>query len=83
MISFTIGLDILKVKKVVLHMFFSHNYQRIKIDSNDSLLLEKRLTLHNVKSIFNKSENHYYYNMFLEKCSYQLSKINYIKLVSV
>ena len=83
MISFTIGLDILKVKKVVLHMSFSHNYQRIKIDSNDSLLLEKRLTLHNVKSIFNKSENHYYYNMFLEKCSYQLSKINYIKLVSV
>ena len=51
MISFTIGLDILKVKKVVLHMSFSHNYPRIKIDSNDSLLLEKRLTLHNVKSI--------------------------------
>ena len=83
MISFTIGLDILKVKKVVLHMSFSHNYPRIKIDSNDSLLLEKRLTLHNVKSIFNKNENHYYYNMVLEKCSYQLSKINYIKLVSV
>ena len=79
MISFTIGLDILKVKKVV---FFSW-FPRIKIDSNDSLLLEKRLTLHNVKSIFNKNENHYYYNIFLEKCSYQLSKINDIKLVFV
>ena len=29
-------------------MFFSHNYGRIKIDSYDSLSLEKTLTLHNV-----------------------------------
>ena len=36
----------------------SHNYARIKINSYDSLPLEKTLTLHNViiliKSVFNK-----------------------------
>ena len=37
------------------------------------LYLEKKtLTLHNViiliKSVFNKDQNHYYYNTFLEKC---------------
>ena len=48
-----------------------HNFVRIKIDSYDSLPLEKALTLHNViihiQSIFNKDQNHYYYNTFLEK----------------
>ena len=43
---------------------FSHNYVRIKIDSYDSLPLEKVWTLHNVvipiKSVFNKNQNHYY-----------------------
>ena len=42
---FTIGLVISWVKKVVLHMCFSHNYARVKIDSYDSFLLEKKLTL--------------------------------------
>ena len=50
---------------------FSHNYIRIKIDSNDSLSLEKPLTLDNViiliKSDFNKNQNYYYYNIFLGK----------------
>ena len=36
----------------------SHNYEKIKVDSNDSLPLEKTLTLNNViirnKSVFNK-----------------------------
>ena len=53
---------------------FSHNYARIKTDSYDSLSLEKTLTLHNViiliKSVFNKNQNHYHYNIFLEKCLY-------------
>ena len=31
--SFTIGLDTLRAKKVVLHMFFSHNHAKINIDS--------------------------------------------------
>ena len=57
---------------------FSHDYAKIKIDSYDSLCLEKTLNLHNVitliKSVFNKGENHCYYDIFLEKCSYQLTK---------
>ena len=36
--------------------------------------------LHNfmtfIKSVFNKNQNHYYYNIFLEKCSYQLDENN-------
>ena len=27
-----------------------------------------------IKSVFNKDQNNYYYNIFLEKSSYQLSK---------
>ena len=73
--SFTIGLNILRVIKTKV---FSHDYAKIKIDSYDSLCLEKTLNLHNVitliKSVFNKDENHCYYNIFLEKCSYQLTK---------
>ena len=46
------------------------------IESYGSLPLEKILTLHNViilsKSVFNKSQNHCNYNIFLEKFSYQL-----------
>ena len=36
------------------------------------------MTLHNViiqiKSVFNKDKGHYYYNIFLEKSSYQLTR---------
>ena len=36
------------------------------------------MTLHNVtvhiKSVINKDKNHYYYKIFLEKCSYELAK---------
>ena len=50
----------------------------MKVDSYDSLPIEKRLTLHNAiihtKSVLNKDKNHYYYNIFLVKCSYQLAK---------
>ena len=59
-------------------MIFFNNYAKIKIDSYDSLPLEKTLTLHNViiliKSVFNKNQNHYYYKIFLEKCLYQLAE---------
>ena len=59
-------------------MFFSHYYVKIKVDSYDSLPIEKTLTLLHViiliESILNKDKNHYYYNIFLEKCSYQLAK---------
>ena len=68
------------VKKSGITYVFSHNYAKIKIDSYDSLPLEKALTLHNViiliKSVLKKNQNHYYYYIiFLEKCSYQLAKI--------
>ena len=48
---------------------FSHNYAIIIIDSYDSLLL-KTLTFHNfiilIKSVFNKNQNSYCYNILLE-----------------
>ena len=57
---------------------FSHYFAKIKVDSFNSLTIAKRLTLHNViihiKSVLNKDKNHYYYKIFLEKCSYQLAK---------
>ena len=57
---------------------FSHYFAKIKVDSYDSLPIEKRLTLHNViiniKSVLNKDKNHYYYKIFLEKCFYKLAK---------
>ena len=70
-------------KVVGITYVISHNYARIKVDIYDSLPLEKTLTLHNViiliKSVFNKTQNHYYHNMFLEKDSYQVPGSNYDK----
>ena len=43
-------------------------------DSDDDLALEETLNLLNIiltKSIFNKDQNHYNYNTFLENCYYQ------------
>ena len=48
----------LKNQKVGITYLFSHNYAKIKVDSSD----------------FNKDQNHYYYNMFFERCLYQLAK---------
>ena len=49
----------------------NHNFARIRIDSYNSLPIEKILTFHNaitlIKSVVNKNENNYYYNIFLEK----------------
>ena len=60
--------------------FFSHNYARIKFDLYDFLPLGKKLTFHHVtvliKLVLNKDHNHYYYNIYLEKCFYQLPKNN-------
>ena len=57
---------------------FSDYFAKIKVDSYDSLPIEKTLTFYNViiliKSVLNKDKNHYYYKIFLEKCSYQLAK---------
>ena len=57
---------------------YSHYFAKIKVESYDSLPIEKTLTSHIViiliKSILNKDKNHYYYKIFLEKCLYQLGK---------
>ena len=59
---------------------FSDYHRKIKVDSYDSLLVQKTLTFHNVimitQSVLNKDKNHYYYNIFLGKCLYQLVKKN-------
>ena len=48
---------------------FSYYFEKFKVDSHDTLPIEKTLTLHNVvilvKSILNKDRNHYYYKIFL------------------
>ena len=82
MISFTIGLDLMGSKSNTTYVF-SHNYAKIEVDSYDSLPLEKKLTFHvaiiYINSVSNKEQNHYCYNIFLEKCFYQLPKTNDIK----
>ena len=49
------------------------NYAKIKADSYNFLPLEKAITFCNIlifiKSIFDKHENNYYYNIFLENPS--------------
>ena len=56
----------------------SHSYAKLKVDSYDSLPLEKTMTFHNViiviKSVFYKDKNYYYYKIFLEKASHELPK---------
>ena len=46
----------------------------MRIDSSNSLTIKKIVTLHVIilnKSVVNKNENKYYYNIFLEKGSYK------------
>ena len=65
------------VKGGITHVF-SYNFAKLKTHSYNSLPLEKTLTFHNViihiKSVCNEDKDRYYYNTFLEKCSYQLPK---------
>ena len=62
---------------MVLHMLLLAIMQE-SYDSYDSLPLEKTLTLHNVmiliESLVNKNQNHYYYNIFLERFLCQLAE---------
>ena len=61
--------------KISITYIFSHYFVKIKVDSYDSLPIEKRLSLHNIiihiKSVLNKDKKHYYYKTFLEKGLYQ------------
>ena len=51
----------------------NHNFGKIRIDSSNSLPIEKILTFHNViiliRSVINKYKNDYYFNIFSEKGS--------------
>ena len=53
----------------------NHNFGEIRIDSYNSLTIEKILTFHDVviliKSVANKNKNEYYYNIYLEKDLYK------------
>ena len=57
---------------------FSHYFAKFKVASLDFLPIKKILISHNVithvKCVLNKDKNHYYYEIFLEKCSYQSAK---------
>ena len=48
------------------------------INLSDSISIEKILTLHDVITIITplpiKDQNHYCYNIYLEKCPYQVAK---------
>ena len=63
---------------------FNHNFGINRIDSFNSLPIEKILTFYNViiliKSVVNKNKNQYYYNRFLKKGSYkEKSNTEYFK----
>ena len=66
---------LINVKSGITYIIF-HICAKIKIDLYDSLPLEKTMTLCNViilvKLVWNKDKNNYYYNIFLEKVSYEL-----------
>ena len=52
----------------------NHSFAEIRIDSYNSLPIEKILTFHNgiilIKSVVNKNKNGYYYNIFFEEGLY-------------
>ena len=58
------------MKKKGITDSINHHFA-IRIDSYDSLTIEKILSFHNVvmliKSVVNKNKNEYYYSIFLEK----------------
>ena len=55
-------------EKIGIIYSISHNFGKIRIDSYNSLPIEKILTFHNViiliKSVVNKNKNNHYYNVF-------------------
>ena len=63
MILYSTGLDLINVKSSIIYII-SHNYAKIKVDSYDSLPLEKTMTFCNViiliKPLWNKNKNSYY-----------------------
>ena len=75
LIKFVKGLNVLQVKKCDITDNINHNFGKIRVDSSNSLLVERILTFHDViiliKSVVNNHKNNYYYNIFLEKGLYK------------
>ena len=61
---------LISLKSSVTYIF-SHYFAKIKVDSYDSLPIEKTSILHNIiiliKSVLINDKNHWYYKLFLEK----------------
>ena len=75
LIKFVKGLNVLQVKKCDITDNINHNFGKIRVDSSNSLPVERILTFHDViiliKSVVNNHKNNYYYNIFLEKSLYK------------
>ena len=75
LIKFGKGLNVLQVKKCDITDNINHNFGKIRVDSSNSLPVERILTFHDViiliKSVVNNHKNNYYYNIFLEKGLYK------------
>ena len=62
--------------KINIPYVYFHKYAKIKVNSDDSddLPLKKAVIMHNniifIKSVFNENHKHYFYKVYLEKCSY-------------
>ena len=65
------------VKSGITYIMY-HDFAKTKVDSFDSLPLEKTMTFCDliilIKSDWNKDESNYYYNILLEELSYELLK---------
>ena len=65
-------------KKAGITNNVNYNFGKIKSDLYNSLHIKKRLIFHNfiilIKSVVNKNENKYYYDIFLEKSFYKYNK---------
>ena len=62
-------------QKIAITDKINYNFARIRIDSYNSLPIEKLLTFHNVitliESVVNKNKNEYYYNIVSRKGSHK------------
>ena len=65
-------------KKTGITNNVNYNFGKIKIDLYNSLHIKKRLIFYNfiilIKSVVNKNENKYYYDIFLGKSFYKYNK---------
>ena len=75
-------------KSDITYLFLMIMYDYgINVYPYDSLPLEKTLTLHNViiliKLVLNKDQNNWYFNIFLQKILYQLTKKIMTKMIFI